>query len=115
MSFSKKFSEIISGWRNHIAPPEEIKALVEATSEERLSKCIDCPFNSTPGYVGGISRCTACGCWLKPKSKCLSCNCGIEEYNKKNSFLLPLQWIAVATEEQDTLIEKIIEDEEQSL
>lgn len=100
------FSQIIEGWKNHLFPDSQVKEMVNAVSKERLSKCKNCPFNSTPGNITNLSRCKACGCLLKPKSKCLSCNCGLERYNELNpKDIQPLLWEAVTSKENDIEIQ----------
>lgn len=87
-----------------------MKEEIERVSKERLNKCINCPFNSTEGKIGNYSKCKACGCFLKPKSKCLSCSCGIETYNANHPDAepLPLEWTAIITDEQeDEILNKL--------
>lgn len=94
--------QIIEGWKNHLFPDSELKNKINEISKERLYKCKTCKFNSTPGNITNTSRCKACGCLLKPKSKCLSCNCGIEVYNSTNpNETLPLLWTAILDKEID--------------
>lgn len=110
-----EFSKIFEGWRNHLIPPKELKDYIKQVSKERLSHCIGCQFNTTPGEINGHSRCQPCGCWLEPKSKCLSCNCGIERYNELNPQTpLALKWNAVATIEEDTEIDHALKQEDDS-
>lgn len=109
MHFNPK--EILEGWRNHLVPPQDLKNLIEHVSEERLSKCKNCPFNSTCGEIKNTSYCKACGCPLKAKSKCLSCKCGIEHHNKNNpTKQLPLLWEAITTDEEKQKIEQQIRE-----
>lgn len=105
-----KLAQIAEGFRNHLFPPKEIEEKILEVSGERLAKCMGCPFNSTPAKINVYSKCKACGCFLIPKSKCLSCNCGLETYNKNHPHEepLPLEWMAVLTdEEEDTILNNI--------
>lgn len=99
-------SQIIEGWRNHLIPPKDLKQLIEDVSNERLNHCLNCPFNSTLGEITNTSYCKACGCNLKAKSKCLSCECGIQHADKTKEKL----WLALTTQEEKELIEKQIKD-----
>lgn len=92
------WSQIFQGWRNELLPPEKIKEFLEQLSAERLSLCIDCPANSTPGKIGMTSRCTECDCWLRPKSKCTDCSCPIAK------------WGAVLSPEQDDELQEAIKN-----
>lgn len=87
-----KWKDILSGWRNDLFPPKELKALIRSTQEERLAICTNCPFNSTHGRITSYSRCMDCGCPLKKKTACLHCECP------------QLKWLAVATEEEEKKI-----------
>jgi len=106
------FSQIYEGWSNHLIPDNDMKQLIKTTSQERLSKCTGCSFNTTPGKVNLISRCNACGCLLIPKSKCLSCNCGLEYYNTQHKEKLPLLWEAISTQEENDKIHTSIKMDE---
>lgn len=102
-----ELSKISEGLTNHLFPPSEIKGLIESVAKERLSICKDCPFNSTPGKIKSWSRCNACGCFLRLKTKCLSCNCGIEVHNQENpDDLRPLKWIAKTSREENEKIQE---------
>lgn len=95
-------SKIVEGIRNHVFPPKEIEDVIKKVSKERIAICIDCPFNSTVGKIKSWSRCQACGCFLRLKTKSLSSNCGIEKYNEDHpESPLPLKWFAVANEEEE--------------
>lgn len=69
------FKEVWEGWRNHLLPPEDLKEMIEKTSQERLSICQPCEFNTTPERIVNWSRCQVCGCPLKQKSKSLHSEC----------------------------------------
>ena len=91
----KQLSQIISGWWKHFFPSPVILRL----SEERLSFCNSCRYNSKWGEDTLQKKkwkwrwdehCVICGCTLKAKTKCPSCECpdgkwtfvNIEEYEK---------------------------------
>lgn len=92
-------SEIVEGFRNDMFPPKKLKALIEQTAVERLSICLNCPFNSSCGKITRMSRCKDCGCFLTKKAKCLSCSCPQGK------------WGAVVTEEVETKIDKALEND----
>lgn len=85
------FSQILEGWRNHIIPPQEMKNVINKTSEERMSICKKCEWFSKnrENYttLRPDEHCTNCGCTLSAKTKCLSCSCPIN------------LWDAVTTDE----------------
>lgn len=91
---------ILEGWRNELIPPKELKEAIEKLSDHRLSFCMQCEHNSTPGEMNRwTSRCTQCGCFLKAKSK------SVDEY-------CPIgKWKAVGTLQDDEEIQKAIKDE----
>lgn len=95
-------SEILEGWRNHIAPPEKLKELITITSEERLSICIGCEFNNTPNKIKLFSRCKSCGCPLIQKSKSLQSECPMAK------------WSRVVTPEEENEIKLAINGEKDS-
>lgn len=107
-----EFDKIREGWFNLILPPKVLKEQIEETAAYRLSICNGCPLNSK-NVKGGkyylMDTCTACGCPLAAKTRCLSCNCGIEELNKKNpSNPQPLKWVALVTPEERKAVEERI-------
>lgn len=101
-----ELNKIFEGFRNAIVPPEKLKELINTVSEERLNICRDCKWNSTKGKVNLVSQCRACGCFLIPKTKCLSCDCGLASQD------LPPLWTAVASDEVDEEIKKILKRSE---
>lgn len=108
-------SKILEGLNNHLFPPKEMKAAIEEVAKQRLEICKNCPFNSTPGKIKSWSRCDACGCFLRLKTKCLSCNCGIEVHNQDNpDNQLPLKWLAIATKEENEKIQTYIKENDSS-
>jgi hypothetical protein len=90
------FSEIFEGWKNHLAPSEYLKATIVSVSGERYAICKGCPLasmnNANANPLRFDEHCTACGCPLATKTKCLSCHCP-KHY-----------WEAVITEEEDVTI-----------
>lgn len=93
---------IAEGIRNKIAPPEELKALIEQTYQERYNICKGCEwasFNKYPGrtFMRG-EHCTNCGCKLDLKLRCLSCNCPLN----------PPKWTQKLTREDDSIVKEII-------
>jgi hypothetical protein len=106
-------SQIIEGWKNHLLPNKEMLETIEQVSKERLLLCRHCKFNTTPGNITNLSRCGACGCLLKPKSKCLSCNCGIEAIkDTPGNENLQLLWSAVASVEENEHIHTKLKEAE---
>jgi hypothetical protein len=92
----------MEGVRNRIAPPEELKALIESTYEERYAICAVCPESSMVKYPGREfirgEHCTKCGCKLSLKLRCLSCNCP----------LTPPRWTQKITREDDQTVKEIL-------
>ncbi len=105
------FKKIWEGHRNHMFPPKKIKEYIKEVSEERLSHCLYCEFNSSKGCINALSRCTACGCPLLQKSKCLSCKCGIDTYNESHIEKKELKWFPVSTPEQNQELQNTINNE----
>lgn len=73
----KTINEIGEGFKNHLFPKEEIKELIEQTSEERLNICKECEHYKENGFY---KSCGKCGCSFPAKTKCLSCNCPINKW-----------------------------------
>lgn len=69
------FKQILEGWRNSLLPPKALKEIITQAQEERLKECLNCRFNSSCGEVNLTSYCKSCGCNLKAKTACLSCQC----------------------------------------
>lgn len=88
-----KLSNIAEGFRNHLFPPEELKYVIEQTSETRLEICKTCEHYSTEGLY---KHCEKCGCSFPAKTKCLSCSCPVGKWQ-------PL----ITKEEEDKLKKKI--------
>ena len=105
-----KLSEIYEGWRNKLLPPEELKEVIKATSEERINICLTCPHHSEnkkktdPKYktIRPDHHCTYCGCTLSAKTSCLSCRCPLNK------------WIEKVTQEQEEELKKDLYGEESS-
>lgn len=90
------WKHIIEGWTNYLIPPEKLKELIKETSDERLAICAACPFHSSnKKSIRPDRHCTICGCPEKALTKCLSCNCSLEDINQT-----PL-WKAVITGEEE--------------
>jgi hypothetical protein len=70
------FGQIYEGWKNMLVPASDMKATIEKVSAERMAICDNCPFHSKnhPNNVP-YDHCTDCGCMLKAKTACLSCEC----------------------------------------
>lgn len=88
------WAHILEGWRNNLIPPVHLKEAIKQTSKERLAICRECSLHSsnfsTP--LRWDEHCTVCGCPLKALTKCLACDCSIEEAPK---------WKAVITIEEE--------------
>ena len=92
--------KIAEGFRNQFMPPAELKDLIHQVQEERLSRCLNCRFNTTPGRIENLSKCDGCGCFLKTKTACLSCDCGATVHNERNpNNIAEVKWYAVTDEE----------------
>jgi hypothetical protein len=76
---SLNFSEVFEGWRNKLFPPAHLKEAIEKVSQERMSICSGCKYNSKnkKNYktIRIDEHCTVCQCTLSAKTKCLSCCC----------------------------------------
>ena len=70
------FGQIYEGWKNMLVPSSDMKETIEKISAERMAICNNCPFHSKnhPSNVL-YDHCTDCGCMLKAKTSCLSCEC----------------------------------------
>lgn len=96
----ENFPSIITGWRNALIPPKELKKAIEELSEARLSFCRECSENSTPGEIHTFSStCKNCGCYLKAKSASPDEECPIGK------------WKAVGTLKDDEDIKNALKDE----
>lgn len=100
---------IVEGWRNHIIPPKDMKAVIEKVSEERLEICKACPYQSDNVKESGRTiyrpdlHCTSCGCTLVAKTKSLSSRCPIGK------------WEAMITDEERFELEKQIKEHNDEL
>ena len=82
---------------------------IEEMAQERLSKCINCPFNSTPGKIVNISKCKGCGCFLKLKSRVPTATCGLKEYNQNHpDDQREIQWFPATDNETENKINELI-------
>jgi hypothetical protein len=91
--------------KNGTAMAEEIAEIMK-----RKEICANCPFNSKNAAAHGLQKfdlpfdhCIHCKCRIggdDTKEYCLTCNCGITEWNKRNpDKQLPLKWKAFKNEE----------------
>ncbi len=92
--------KVLEGWiseyklENNKLPEEDVRKILE-----RRAICETCPLNSinaktSPEYKelygknyknsADYKHCSICSCPLLQKSACLTCHCGLEEYNKEN-------------------------------
>jgi hypothetical protein len=77
-------SEMLEGWKNNLLPKEEMKTLIEAVHSERIAICEACEFHSKNHLsIRPDVHCTNCGCTLAAKTRCLSCSCPINKWEKK--------------------------------
>lgn len=97
---------VASQVKNNNIEPEALAEILK-----RKDICASCPFNSVNaardnGYESSVpyQHCTLCICRIggeDTKEYCLSCNCGINELNKRNAkngiAPLPLKWKAFET------------------
>lgn len=85
--------QIAEGWRNDIIPPKKLKELINSVSKQRLDICKKCEAYSLIGegcaVIGTAPCCNnkifinniqGCGCPLKKKTKCLSCECPAKKW-----------------------------------
>lgn len=93
--------KVIDGIRNNIKLENgELGEEIEDQIIARRLICSQCSFMSANQVKAGIyktdrqdNHCTLCSCNIELKTSCLICNCGIEEYNKKNpENQLELKW-----------------------
>jgi hypothetical protein len=70
------FGQIYEGWKNMLVPSAEMKSTIEKISAERMAICEQCPYHSK-NHLSTIpyDHCSDCGCMLKAKTACLSCEC----------------------------------------
>lgn len=88
-----------NGNQGHVITDEAIAEILR-----RKEICSNCPFNSRNAkvernYTSSLpfEHCTLCKCRIgydDSKEYCLSCNCGIEEWNRRNPDKTPqlLKW-----------------------
>jgi hypothetical protein len=70
-----------------LIPPSHLKEQIKNISEERLSVCAKCSYQSDNRKATGRYEsvrpdlhCTNCGCTLSAKTACLSCKCPIDKW-----------------------------------
>jgi hypothetical protein len=94
-------NQIFEGWKNHLSPSLYLEEQINTVASSRMDICKECPLSSmNAGPVNPLrfdDHCTACGCTLAPKTKCLSCSCPTGK------------WTSVVTPEE----EQKMEDDEQ--
>lgn len=87
--------------KNGTASDEQVAEILK-----RKDICAACPFNSNNAKEHGFKplnlpyqHCIHCSCRIggdDTKEYCLSCNCGLTEWNKKNpNVQIPLKWKAI--------------------
>lgn len=83
-----EIKKIIEGWRNYVSPPKDLKKEIEAVYNERMAVCRECEHFSEnkrkhdPSIIRLDEYCTACGCTLAAKARCLSCTCPYSKWKK---------------------------------
>lgn len=97
------FEKVYEGWRNHLFPPAYLKEMITKVAAERIAICEECYYHSKhhPSFRPD-AHCTECLCTLSAKTKCLSCECPLQEP----------KWKAVVTEEEEEIMESTLENEE---
>jgi hypothetical protein len=95
------FAKIYEGWRNKLIPPAHLTELINATANERINICLNCPHHSRfHKTLRPDSHCIDCGCTLSAKTRCLSCSCPKDK------------WKAIVTDEEEDTLKKIINGKE---
>lgn len=90
------WKHVLEGWSNHLFPQEKLREMIKENSDERLIICRSCKHHSSNKKTLRIDEhCLICGCPLKALTKCLSCNCSLEDINQ------PPLWTAVITNEEE--------------
>ncbi len=78
--------QILEGWRNKVAPREELKELIERVYNDRIKQCNNCDWYSlNKKKIGWTTirideHCTQCGCTTSAKLRCLSCECPLAKW-----------------------------------
>lgn len=96
--------------KNGSASTEEIAEIMK-----RKEICAACPFNSKNAAAHGLKahdlpfeHCIHCKCRIggsDTKEFCLTCNCGITEWNKRNpDQQMPLKWKAIRNEKNSVTV-----------
>lgn len=104
MNIIETLKGVTTGLYNSMILNEEI----EKIAQERLEICKGCEHFSTPDKVVTASKCNLCGCYMKLKSRVMSAECGIKEYNQRNKTNLPLKWVAVVDDKTQQEIDQLI-------
>lgn len=95
--------------KNGTATEEQIAEILR-----RKDICATCPFNSKNAKIHGFKplalpfqHCIHCSCRIggdNTKEYCLSCNCGLTEWNKANpNAQIPLKWEAITDDEGNSI------------
>lgn len=75
-----RLQEIAEGFRNSVIPPKKLKGVIEEVSAERLKICEGCKWHSkNHKHLRPDVHCFKCKCNLGAKTKCLHCNCPLEQ------------------------------------
>jgi hypothetical protein len=95
--------KILEGiWYNHIVFYFNKKHWAKKLVEDRRKICASCPYLDKEGkekktIIKGLPACGLCGCNIKEKTACLSCQCTLGEFetvprweavNIKNDYLI---------------------------
>jgi hypothetical protein len=126
MSVGKTISEYLTFVKNGIKNGDKIIEAIRVSAQmkdgnpiiteeaiaeimKRKAICASCPFNSLnakkernyedPAPLKDVTHCTLCQCRIgtdNGKEYCLSCQCGMSEWNRRNPELQPmeLKWTA---------------------
>jgi len=104
MSLLKTLEGVIEGSIKSVF----LEEAVEKVADERKAICLNCEWNSTPGKMVNASKCKACGCWLKLKTRVMHENCGLDRLNKAAKANHPLKWEAVLTEQDEDKLDELV-------
>jgi len=85
-----------------------LEEAVEKVADERKAICTSCEWNTTQGKMVNASKCRACGCWLKLKTRVMHEQCGLAKLNKIGIVSYPLKWDAVLDEKDEDKMDEII-------
>lgn len=75
------FKKVYEGWKNTLLPEESKKEVITKTSQYRTAICEGCLKHSKyHTTIRPDDHCTDCGCTLRAKTRCLSCECPLEKW-----------------------------------